>query len=154
MNWDAAGAIGEIVGAIAVFLTLVYLAAQIRQNTKAVRASAYDAAVTHVSGIRQTIFASDDVTDLYVRGNEDPFKLDDKALVRYRLLIHGILQSLSNVQAQVELTGLPASNWESQLPIVKRIVSSAGGRWFWKTYKDEFEESFRQAVDGLLDDTQ
>ncbi len=38
MNWEAIGAIGEIIGAMAVFLTLVYLALQIRQNTKAVQA--------------------------------------------------------------------------------------------------------------------
>ena len=43
MNWDAVEAIGEIVGALAVFLTLIYLALQIRQNTKAVQASAADA---------------------------------------------------------------------------------------------------------------
>ena len=36
MDWNAIGAIGEIIGALAVFLTLVYLAIQIRQNTKAV----------------------------------------------------------------------------------------------------------------------
>ena len=34
MDWNAIGAIGEIIGALAVFLTLVYLALQIRQNTK------------------------------------------------------------------------------------------------------------------------
>ena len=33
MDWNAIGAIGEIIGAIAVFLTLIYLAMQIRQNT-------------------------------------------------------------------------------------------------------------------------
>ena len=35
MNWEAIGAVGEIVGALAVLVTLVYLAMQIRQNTKA-----------------------------------------------------------------------------------------------------------------------
>ena len=34
MDWNAAGAIGEILGAVAVFLTLLYLAAQIRQANK------------------------------------------------------------------------------------------------------------------------
>lgn len=34
MDWSAAGAVGEILGAIAVFLTLLYLAAQIRQGNK------------------------------------------------------------------------------------------------------------------------
>lgn len=40
MNWDAIGAIGEIVGAIAVVITLVYLAAQIRSNTRTTTANA------------------------------------------------------------------------------------------------------------------
>ena len=34
MNWEIAGAIGEIVGAMAVVLSLVYLAAQIRVQTR------------------------------------------------------------------------------------------------------------------------
>ena len=41
MNWEAIGAIGETIGAIAVVLTLVYLSIQIRQNTRSVRAATY-----------------------------------------------------------------------------------------------------------------
>ena len=37
MDWSAAGAVGEILGAVAVFLTLLYLAAQIRQANKMAR---------------------------------------------------------------------------------------------------------------------
>ena len=37
MNWEALGAIGEIVGAVGVILTLGYLAVQIRQNVAQVR---------------------------------------------------------------------------------------------------------------------
>jgi hypothetical protein len=33
MNWDAIGAIGELVGAITVLITLVYLAIQVKQNS-------------------------------------------------------------------------------------------------------------------------
>ena len=33
MNWDAIGAIGELLGSVGVLITLVYLAVQIRQNT-------------------------------------------------------------------------------------------------------------------------
>ena len=35
MNWDALGAIAELLGAIAVFLTLAYLTVQVKQNSKA-----------------------------------------------------------------------------------------------------------------------
>lgn len=48
MNWEAFGAIGEIVGAIAVIATLFYLSLQIRQtnkvNASAVRQGFYDSA--------------------------------------------------------------------------------------------------------------
>ncbi len=40
MNWDAIGAIAELLGAIGVILTLVYLATQIRQNTESSRTTA------------------------------------------------------------------------------------------------------------------
>jgi hypothetical protein len=34
MNWDAIGAVSEGLGSLAVFLTLVYLAVQIRQSER------------------------------------------------------------------------------------------------------------------------
>ena len=46
MNWDAIGAVSEAVGAVAVIVTLAYLAVQIRQgtniNASALRQSFYD----------------------------------------------------------------------------------------------------------------
>ncbi len=152
MNWEAIGAVGEIVGALAVIATLVYLAVQIRQNTASVKAAAMDAAVTHVSNIRQSIFENEQVAEIYVEGGRDPEKLDEAALVRYRLLIHNILMSISNIHAQAELTGLSMTNWESQKPIIRRIVGTPGGRWFWVNYRLDFEESYRREVDNLLDD--
>ena len=149
MNWDAIGAIGEIVGAGAVILTLIYLAAQIRQNTRSVRAAAIDAAITHVSNVRETIFVNADIAAIYVDGGKDPMSLDEKSLVRYRLLIHNILLSLSNIHQQSTLTGLSKSNWETQKSVILRIISTPGGMWFWENYRHEFEESFREEVDIL-----
>ena len=34
MNWEAIGAVGETVGGIGVIVTLIYLAIQVRQNTR------------------------------------------------------------------------------------------------------------------------
>jgi hypothetical protein len=58
MNWEAIGAVGETVGALAVLVTLVYLAVQIRQNTKAVRAAAVDSTTSHLSKIREVYLST------------------------------------------------------------------------------------------------
>lgn len=43
MNWEAIGAVGEAIGALAVVLTLGYLAVQVRDTRKLLRASAHQA---------------------------------------------------------------------------------------------------------------
>ena len=48
MNWEAIGALGETVGALAVLVTLVYLAMQIRQNTKTVQAAKTEVFTDHI----------------------------------------------------------------------------------------------------------
>ena len=41
MNWEAVGAISQIVGAVLVGITLIYLAIQLRQNTSALKSSTF-----------------------------------------------------------------------------------------------------------------
>jgi hypothetical protein len=150
MDWNAVGTIGEIIGALAVFLTLGYLAVQIRQNTKAVRASALDSSVHAVNVVRVAMFESAEVTALYRKGLEAFDELDDDERMRFRLLVHTILWSVWNIYAQTEHGGLSSSTWEAQAPLLDRIVNTRGGLWFWNEYQMEFEETFRKEVSKVI----
>ncbi|MFT4677659.1 MAG: hypothetical protein ACI831_001663 [Candidatus Azotimanducaceae bacterium] len=72
MNWEAAGSICEIVDALAVFITLAYVAVQIRQNTGVVRAAALDSSVNALTTVRGKIHDSGELTDIYLRGCKNP----------------------------------------------------------------------------------
>jgi len=58
MNWEAISAIGEIVGATGLVVTLIYLAVQVRQGTKATHRSGTDLCrpglSRHDGGLRPT----------------------------------------------------------------------------------------------------
>jgi hypothetical protein len=49
MNWEAIGAVGEIVGAVAVVITLAYLAIQVRQNNRMMQRQAHLDRVRHIA---------------------------------------------------------------------------------------------------------
>ena len=49
MDWEAVGAVGEIVGAVAVVATLAYLAVQVRQNTRMMQREAHLDRIRHVA---------------------------------------------------------------------------------------------------------
>ena len=53
MNWDAIGAIGEIIGAVAVVATLFYLAVQVRETRKDAKLSAAQAQRSAVQANRE-----------------------------------------------------------------------------------------------------
>ena len=153
MNWEAAGAIGEIIGALAVFLTLIYLALQIRQNTKAVQAAAVDASISKVTSVRQSMYESAEIAGIYIAGIANPDDLDELSRTRFRLLMHNVLLSISNIHSQTNFAGLSSSMWESQLVLLRRIITSPGGQWFWKEYQLEFDETFRGQIEAILQDT-
>jgi hypothetical protein len=85
MNWDAIGAIGEIVGAIAVVATLGYLAVQTRYarqsmdaNTKAIRSAARIESGRYWSEEGIQLAVSPDMAGILARGLENAQDLDDE----------------------------------------------------------------------------
>ena len=65
MNWEAIGAIGEIIGAIAVFLSLIYLALQIRSNTNVEKAAALREVLDgYVDRNNVLLYQSPELTDM------------------------------------------------------------------------------------------
>ena len=59
MNWEAVGAVGEIVGAIAVVITLIYLARQMRQNSSALRSTTAQSANEMAFSVYNPIVANE-----------------------------------------------------------------------------------------------
>ena len=150
MNWEAIGAIGEIVGALAVFITLAYLALQIKQNTKAVQSSALDSTVNTISIARQSIYENDEVAKVYLNGLSTPEQLSDLERLKFRLLVHNLMLSQSNIFAQTKFSDLPVSEWNAQKTIIKRVIGSPGGQWFWKDFGCEFDQEFRNEIDRIM----
>ena len=160
MSWQDLGSLGEIIGAIAVVLSLVYLAFQIRQNTrqidqntKAARATAFDSSIAHTMVARQAIFENAEVARIYHDGSIDPESLSEHDRLRYRLIVHNVLWSIWNLQSQAQVGGLAAETWQAQLMILRRIMSSKGVQWFWANYREEFGASFQEEVAQILAET-
>ena len=99
------------------------------------------------------MYENADVARIYMKGLADPEDLDEESRTRFRLLMHNILMAISNIYSQTSFADLSTSTWESQLGLIKRVITSPGGRWFWKEYQMEFEETFHEQVDTILQAT-
>ena len=70
MNWDAIGAVGEILGALAVLVTLVYLALQVQHIKKHTESSALDHIINALNEFAGHIAQSESLADIIARGRE------------------------------------------------------------------------------------
>jgi heme/copper-type cytochrome/quinol oxidase subunit 1 len=55
MNWEMISAVGQMLGAIGVIISIVYLAAQIRNQNKESRRQAMNVLTTHWSDLNRTL---------------------------------------------------------------------------------------------------
>lgn len=160
MDWtiQELGAAGEFVGAIGVVVTLVYLAYQIRQNTiqleqntLTARAAAQNASNTALRETRASIFESDGMSEIFSLGNSNPGELDEVPRLRYRLVMHNVTDVMLEIYAQTLATGFAPETWHTQgHTLVKRILATPGGEWFWTNYGDNYPPDFRTEVDRIL----
>ena len=88
MGWDAIGAIGEVVGALGVIFSVLYLAVQVRSNTKATRKqNAHDHNVA-ARELWSLMASSSETASIWRRGLEDPDTLDPDEKLRFTAIMH------------------------------------------------------------------
>lgn len=161
MNWEAIGAIGEIVGALGVILTLGYLAFQIRQNTiqleqntLAAKAAAQNASNEALRENRKALFDNIQMAEIWHKGNENPDDLDDISKLRYRLVMQNVTDVMLEIYTQTLATGFSPETWNTQgTTLVTRVLATKGGQWFWAAFSDNYPAEFRAEIDRLLTET-
>lgn len=86
MNWDALGAAAELLGALAVIVTLWFLAQQIRSANRLKRGENRDATVDQFDRWRVTLASDPALASLWLRGARGE-ELDDEAAFRFDQLV-------------------------------------------------------------------
>lgn len=160
MSWQDLGSIGELISAVAVVVSLIYLAYQIRQNTSQIdqntrvaQGTAFDSSIAHTMAARQAIFENEDVARIYDQGNADPASLTHHEKTRYRLIVHNILWSIWNLQTQAQVGGVANETWQAQRTILLRVLKTPGVQWFWSNYHNEFGTGFQLEIATILDES-
>jgi len=98
MNWDAIGALGEIIGAIAVLATLLYLAQQIRQSNRSSIASSEIAIRNSFSPINEAIYGNTEIARLTTMALDENAEFEDIDYHRYL----AFLRQCMNVWLSIE----------------------------------------------------
>lgn len=141
MNWDAIGAVGEVIGAIAVVATLIYLSLQTRQNTKAVEHASARGVEEDANTWRFKVVENPEISELLRGGLRDPDSLSPNDKYRFRLLLDALVFHWQHAIQSGQ--PIPEAN-------ITRMLGTPGGIWYWSRAKDVLTADFIQQVEDIL----
>ncbi len=145
MNWEALGAIGETLGAVAVLITLGYLAIQVRQSTQAMKASALRSV--------QDVVALTEKNERYIaylmkaqRG--EPLTAEERAHMVERFLT--IMRTFERIWQEHQLGAVSRHQFEQHLDLLRWAMSTREPRCMWEHLSQSFDPGFRAVVDARV----
>ena len=147
MNWDAVGAIGQVVGAVLVGVTLIYLALQLRQNTSALKSSTFVAISTSMGSTMEVLAIHPDLSLLLIKAQSglDEFSAAERA--RFGFIMMMAFRRLEMVVVQRHLGFIDPDLTEGFERSALSVLSSEGARKWWESSKSAFSDLFSSWVD-------
>ena len=144
MNWEAVGAIGEIAGALAVIVTLVYLSAQVRQNTRASRLAAIQAASENSSRFSELLAADPELSELVWRGMREPDSLDAAETRRF-VAAWNVFMRREAVSFYLYKEGvMPEKLWAARIGGLSGTLNQPGLQLYLEVGGPSLPEDFRE----------
>lgn len=151
MNWEAISTLAEIVSAMAVVISLVYLATQIRQNNRqveeqirALRLQAYDTAGADFSTLRLHVSGNPQRASVWRRAKDSYSALEADEKSQANEMLHELMWAYQNIFSRM--------HGGAEDEMLRKIVDKNLGYWmgnpgfreWWQTeiktpYSDEFE---------------
>jgi hypothetical protein len=142
VNWEAISAIGQIVGALAVVISLIYLAREIRSNARAARLASMDALNRWLG----ELVVHPHLGELYYRGIRDLESLEGGDLVRFTALMNQLFYIYEEMYYQQLERHLDPRVWRETEAAMRDVNAYPGVQAWWRSRSHWFSEEFAKRV--------
>ena len=150
MNIQELGSLGEFIAAIATIVTLIYLALQIRQNTRTTKDQITHSLVMANSEATFEVAKDGEMADLLLRGIYERPKLTATEQLRFNCFFFSYYNQVEWAYEQFLAGKLDARSWEKIASEIPAFIGSPGVQEWWSEDKIRFSPMFVEYVERAL----
>jgi len=146
VNWDAFGAIAEVLGALAVIVSIVYLAAQVRHTRFQLQAQAEDNIISRAFDAYSPLYEGQNVT-VFRRGLQSPVSLNEDEAFLFQLLMDRQRGAFASVVRRLDDKAVTSELSFRMLQGYKKLfLETEGGRHWLDTAKQSMSNAELHAL--------
>lgn len=149
MNWDAMGAIGEVLGAMAVVLTLFYLARQVHQNSEALDRDRDEAVMNRWSEVRSKLLDDPELAQIWLTGHRDHSGLTDVENVRFWIFYSQLTSWMSSYYARPSVNPDRMADFTADIVAYWRLMPS--GEYWWNRQRSSLNVDYASAIESRME---
>jgi hypothetical protein len=149
MNLEQLSWLGSLLSGLGVIATVIYMSIEIRNNTSAVRASAFQEVVDSFASISFDIAKDKSLTELFLRAGRDATALNEVERAQYSFMLLSFLRRAESVYFQSEVRTLHERHWSGIRASIEWVMATPGARAGWSEIKTRFNPQFSAFIDGL-----
>ena len=151
MNWDALGSMAELLAAIGVIITLIYLARQLRMSNEQQRGAATAAAFHAANELIDTMNGDTELYKIALRGNEDFESLDDWEKQRFTLWALKETGTWEMYRFMVQQGALDPEFYQAKEEYWLQLHASPGRRQWLREHAFFLSKDFLEEVAAKID---
>jgi hypothetical protein len=150
MNWEMLAAIGQLAAVIVGIPSLIYLAVQIREQTKERRHSAVQVLAAQWGDLTKALHESAEFSAIYLRGLQNFDDLDAVSKVRFSAFFNRFLKNSEGMYFSHRDGVLSEDSWGEIERTMSDLLSYPGTRSWWKTRRHWHAEEFARVIDAIM----
>src|SRR5436305_4646751 len=149
MNWDAISAISQLIGSVAVVLSVLYLALQVHRSTRVAKLATQDAAATALRDVTKPFMENADLERIWRVGLEDLGALSAEERARFFHAAYQWLKAFETIHFHYAYGLMDRQQWEVWRGLLQHYVAARGMSHYWKLRPEVFSERNRNYVKAL-----
>jgi hypothetical protein len=142
MSWEVVTSLAELVGAVAVVVSLVYLAIQVRTGTHELRTSTRDSSFHSLMEWNYYIMSDPDLAWIFQSGCRDFLALDEKSRARLVHVMYSFFKMFENLYLHSLDRSVDEGVWTHNAPMLLAYASQPGARYYLSHRQKIFDPRF------------
>jgi hypothetical protein len=148
MTWNELSVVAEIIGAVAIIVTLIYVAKEIRQNSHPLAISALRDTTSQWNEWGTMLATSADLADIDSRGNVDYDSFRDAERLRYGAYVQSFFDNVESYRALVVDHEVEKDIHVLEAIVARRIGTPGFTAW-WQANTADYDGDFVAWSDRL-----
>jgi hypothetical protein len=149
MNWEAISAVSQLVGSLAVVISVLYLAVQLRSSTRVARVAAQDAAAAALRDVTKPFMENAELGRVWRTGLENLEALSAEDQARFFHAAYQFMKALETIHYHYVYGLLDAQLWEGWRELLRHYVATPGIHYYLTQRGPVFSQRFRQFIAEL-----